>query len=122
MAQMDRATVKRKILHTWPEDFDEVMGMLDMIVDPFNASRPPSPRVQLGVLKLCEGDIDEIAGLVDLANIDYRDVLALAEYPEQHRGWSHSRTDLSAAERQAYDDAVARDREQYLAWLNKPGV
>ena len=96
--------------------------MLDMIVDPFDASRPPAPRVQLGVLKLCEGDIGAIAGLVDLANTDYPDVLSIAEYPEQHRAKWFNRPDLDPVERQAYDDIVARDREQYVSWLRKPGV
>ena len=121
MATDGRTLVKRKVMHTWPDDFEEVIGMLDMI-ELQRGWTTELLRVQLGVLKLCEGDIDEIAGLVDLATTDFRDVLVWAEYPEQFRWSLKNRGVRNPKEHKAYRDAVARDREQYLAWLRKAGV
>ena len=41
------------------------------------------PRVQLAILALAEGDMDDVRKLVQVAREDYRDVLYWAEYPEE---------------------------------------
>ena len=119
--QIDRQTVERKTAHTWPDHVDEVMVLLDRI-DVHGAPAAELVRVQLAVLKLCEGNRDEIGELVEMASRDYRDALAYAEYPEQMRWGFVTVAELDKAEQQAYRKAVKRDRERYLAWLAKDGV
>lgn len=40
-------------------------------------------RVHLAIIHLSNGDPDELRRMVDVALIDYRDVLFWAEYPEE---------------------------------------
>ena len=89
------------------EDSRELRALLAAVGD------PPSPRLQLGVLKLSEGDADKLKENIELARIDYRDVLAYAEYPEQMRAgpgkWKPGERGL--------DELRRRDRAQYEARL-----
>ena len=121
MAADGRTLVKRKVMQTWPDEFGHVTGMLARI-DTHGGSAEVLARVQLAVLKLSEGRRDQIADLVEMASIDYRDVLVGAEYPEQMRWGFVTLADLGPAEQKAYREAMARDRERYVAWLGKPGV
>lgn len=41
-------------------------------------------RVQLAILAMANGDLNELRRMVDVANMDYRDALAWAEYPEEY--------------------------------------
>ena len=45
-------------------------------------------RVRLAVLKLAEGDLDKLERNTMLAQQDYRDVLAAAEYPNTIGAWN----------------------------------
>jgi hypothetical protein len=73
-----------------------------------------SPRVQLAILKLSEGDPEKLLHYVQAARIDYRDVLAWAEYPEQLRS-GKTRFNASLDE---YEAMLERDRRQYESWLD----
>jgi hypothetical protein len=74
-------------------------------------------RVQLAVLKLCEGATDRVPDLVAAARRDYRDVLMWAEYPEEGRSmWTIAR-DLSLEEQERLAAVRRRDRVQYEQWL-----
>ncbi|MBU0981531.1 hypothetical protein KKC94_02455 [Patescibacteria group bacterium] len=42
-------------------------------------------RVFLSVLKCSEGDLGEAKELIKAANVDYRDVISMGEYPEQYK-------------------------------------
>lgn len=119
--RIDRDTVKWKVGHTWPDHLEEVMAMLDGI-DVHGANAETLARVQLAVLMQCEGNRDNIPGLVEMASRDYRDALVGAEYPDQMRWGFVTVADLDKAEQWAYRQAVKQDRERYLAWLNKDGV
>jgi hypothetical protein len=71
-------------------------------------------RVQLAILRVCEGRRDRLEKLVRMGKQDHRDVLARAEYPEQLR------TGFVGMRQLSYEDAEAmrrRDRQQYLEWL-----
>jgi hypothetical protein len=72
-------------------------------------------RVQLAILKLSDGDPDKLIYNIELAEIDYRDVLAGAEYPEQ---MDSGATAYNSAPKE-YEAILARDREQYLSWLSE---
>jgi hypothetical protein len=94
------------------ENPDDVMEILDLYgVESYERERD---RVQLAILKLCEGSQEKLLHYLDVAKNDYRDVLAWAEYPDAMR--------LSVAETDALDtqsrrELEERDRQQYLVWL-----
>jgi hypothetical protein len=75
-------------------------------------------RVRLAALKLAAGNLEALRRHIDTARMDFRDVLAAAEYPEATRVWT--RIDrLSPEERQQiYDD----DWRQYEGWLTRPNA
>jgi hypothetical protein len=74
-------------------------------------------RVRLAVLKLGAGDIAALRTAMEMALEDYRDVLAVAEYPGYDKLVRPSAA-LSEDERQRIIDA---DWQQYSAWLKRPG-
>jgi hypothetical protein len=71
-------------------------------------------RVQLAIIKLSQGQTDRLEELVGMANRDYRDVTAYAEYPEETRTGFVAMRHLSAGQAEAIRQ---RDRRQYQAWL-----
>jgi hypothetical protein len=66
-------------------------------------------RVALACLKLSGGDPVKLQAAVDAALLDYRDVLAWAEYPRQMRLGPNAPAD--AVQRARRDDA-----EEYRRW------
>lgn len=84
-----------------------VMRLLEQYGEP--DSRPY--RVRVAILKLSDGRLDQLETYVRLAQQDFRDVLAEAEYPEALRQpmW---RLPAEAARR-----IREADRAQFLAWL-----
>ena len=64
-------------------------------------------RLQLAMLKNADGDILRLAQQVQLAEIDFRDVLAQAEYPRQSQTPPGEIT----------EDMQLEDRRDYEAWL-----
>lgn len=69
-------------------------------------------RVRLAILKLAGGDLTSIDKQVDAANVDYRDTLAAAEYPEYSK--LRPGVDPESAEAKR---AIEADRQQYLDWI-----
>ena len=72
-------------------------------------------RVRLAVLKLARGDLQALRCEIDVAKIDYRDVLAYAEYPEYMQKASPS-GGLAKIERERI---IRADWTQYQSWLNR---
>jgi|SRR5215472_89856 len=72
-------------------------------------------RVQLAALKLADGNREKLLSNIEAAKRDYRDILAIAEYPEYHR--------TGFRVRELTDDDQARiidgDWQQYEGWLRK---
>lgn len=73
-----------------------------------------SPRVQLAILKLAHGDLDEIKKAGDAAVQDLRDVLSWAEYPRYTReiGFDDVPDEFER-------EVIASDWKQYQEWLRK---
>ena len=69
-------------------------------------------RVQMAILKLANGNIDELSRLVKIAKKDYRDVIALAEYPEEMK-----LNNVKEIDEKELESIRKRDRRQYLDWL-----
>jgi hypothetical protein len=71
-------------------------------------------RVYAAALKLAKGDIALLTKYVDKANNDYRDIIALSEYPN----YSSYAFDDNLSDEQA-KQLIDADWNQYEAWLNK---
>jgi hypothetical protein len=72
-------------------------------------------RVWSAILKLADKDIDKIAGLVEKAKNDYRDVLAPAEYPIFWKMGFLKEGELSSKERNNFRKV---NWTQYQEWFN----
>jgi len=110
-SSIDRATVRRIIVRVYPGDRGrDILNVLDQYgTEPHESERD---RVQLAILKLCEErSLAGPSALVDAAKRDYRDVLAMAEYPLQSKLPPGVVDAATLAARRA-------DRDQYLRWLN----
>ncbi len=71
--------------------------------------------MRIAALKLAAGDIEKLRSGFQVANIDYRDVLAAAEYSAYHTAYNQIRH-LS---KQDVDRIIAEDWDQYQQWLYK---
>ena len=72
----------------------------------------PKARVRLAILKLADGHLDRLLDLTQVAITDFRDVLALAEYPRYYREvWGGNATE--EGKRAIVED----DWRQYHEWL-----
>jgi len=113
MTVASRKKVLQKIGQYWPAvDAEEVMDVLNGYGG--QSSGRGRARVQLAILKLSAGRRERLPELVRMAQGDYRDVLAYAEYPEEMRLGFVGMRELSPEEARAVRQ---RDREQYLEWL-----
>lgn len=71
-------------------------------------------RVRLAVLKLAGGRLEGVREALEVANRDYRDVIAWAEYPElMELGF----VGVGELEEEAVRELKERDAGQYEAWL-----
>jgi hypothetical protein len=69
-------------------------------------------RVRLAILKLGGSDLAAIDRQVEAAGVDYRDILAQAEYPAYSR--LPPGIDPAGSKARA---AISSDRRQYLDWM-----
>jgi len=68
-------------------------------------------RVQLDILKLANGKMDELQQAIKSAKSDYRDIISMAEYPS-------SRWDTFKLPAEEKKQIYSKDWQQYLAWAN----
>lgn len=109
------STRKALVVHIFRKEFgtDPEADDLFVLLQTYKGAEPA--RVHLAILKLSGGDPEKLQHNIEAAKIDYRDVLAWAEYPEQmNTGASsfNSSSEVIAAIR-------TRDRDQYQAWLSE---
>jgi hypothetical protein len=72
-------------------------------------------RVRLAALKLANGDLAKLRSTINRAKLDYRDVLAPAEYPKFMQEGMRFRRLRSRDRELIYTD----DWQQYERWLKK---
>jgi hypothetical protein len=103
-----REDVKRIVRREFPaQNEDEILKLLDSYgTESYHRERE---RVQLAVLKLAEGNIDDLLHYLSAAIVDYRDVLIWAEYARAN--------DYPASEKETHDRL---DREEYQSWFERP--
>lgn len=80
-----------------------------------NASPKNLERIRLAVLKLSAGDLAELRHNVELAKVDWRDPIVLAEQPE---AWAVGLAEYATLDDQSRAAIAERDQRQYAAWLN----
>jgi hypothetical protein len=110
---VSRDDVVRKVGELFPDS--ERASMLRLL-DRYPGDTPEGrARVQLAILKLAKGQTADLKDWVDVACVDFRDVLASAEYPRQFK---LSFVDFDALPAPDRARIVAEDRAEYLAWLD----
>jgi hypothetical protein len=72
-----------------------------------------SHRVHLGMLKLAGGSLEKLRLTLEMANSDFRDVLASAEYPN----YSELVNPAAPPEPAKMEQIIAQDWSQYEEWL-----
>ena len=113
--EFTRELVIKKINQIFPKkDLVRILDILDLYG--VNQYEPVRERVQLAVLKLCEGKEDEVRKLIELAKIDHcEDVLWPAEEPFLSK---IKRIDIIKMSEEEIKRIQEKDRKQYLGWLN----
>jgi hypothetical protein len=77
-------------------------------------NRPGSPRVRLAILKLANGNLDQLKRFTNSAIGDFRDVVSQAEYPRYSAEIGFDRV-AAKVERSVID----HDWKQYCEWLER---
>jgi hypothetical protein len=77
-------------------------------------NRPGSPRVRLAILKLANGDVEQLEKYTKTAIDDFRDVVSQAEYPRYTAEIGFDRV-AAKIKRAVIDD----DWKQYCEWLER---
>ena len=118
-------TVSRKVRSLFPPDSHaDAIRLLEKECGrnlPLHENADPQKleRVRLAVVKLSRGNLAELRNQIDVAKIDWRDVLGMAEQPEAFKLSLVALSKLDAESRAALN---ARDRKQYDEWLHNGSV
>lgn len=86
---------------------DDLTALLNQYAD------SEADRVKLAILKLSNGDIEELKHCLEMTKVDYRDVLLYAEYPHCAKVRLDRLTDREKAE------IFRKDWLQYRQWLDR---
>ena len=95
------------------DNFHKVISMLNEY-GAEDRQREPD-RVRLAVLKLANGNIEELKRFLGWAKCDYRDVLSPAEYPMASEIWFR----MEKMIKEDIETIFQQDWEQYEYWLEK---
>lgn len=109
-----REVVEAKVKSLFPhEDPAEILKLLDDGVPSFGGLE----RKQLDLLKLSNGNLDQLRHYIEVANSerDFTKITQLAEYPESSQRDLHDK-DLFWS---PHKREIERDFKQYLNWLKK---
>ena len=108
------ADIERVVRRDFPQaQVDDVLAILaEYGTEIWHKERE---RVRLAALKLASGNLGKLRSTIDRAKLDYRDVLAPAEYPKFMREGLRFRRLRSRDRERIYID----DWQQYERWLKK---
>ncbi len=111
---VSRADVERVVRRDFPaEAFSEVIAILDAYgVKDYEREKD---RIQLAVLKLARGCLQNLRREIDGAQCDYRDTLLSAEYP----GYGKRMFKLDKASEEEKRRVIDADWKQYNDWLSR---
>ncbi len=109
--KVNASDVLRVIKRDFPDcESEDIIGMLGK----YTAKEPS--RVHLAALKLSEGHIEKLRRYIQVAILDFRDVISPAEYPKFHDVGFGSLNQLNEKEIEKMKKA---DWNQYQEWLTK---
>ena len=110
--KISNSDIKRIIKRDFPYlEFNEIEGILQMYK---SESKEGRNRIFASILKLSDGQLELVKKFVSKANYDFRDIIALSEYPNYSE--------------YAFDDDLSEQKKQQLInddwcqfehWLNK---
>jgi len=111
MSNAANEILERKLRSLFPEQAEDVVRLLLQYGREENDREPA--RVRLAIVKLSGGNYDKVQEYIHAAKVDYRDVLAWAEYPEElgSRSWELSTEETGKIR--------GRDLDQYKQWLDE---
>ena len=117
--EITREDIERLVRRDYPADVvQDVMRMLEEYgVEGWH--REPE-RVRAAILKLSRGKLENVRQNVETARMDYRDVLAYAEYPRYFR--EPGVDAMPAAEQEKIIEADWKDYQDWLHREAKPGA
>jgi hypothetical protein len=75
------------------------------------------PRVRTAILKVAGSNLDEIERCTKIACCDYRDILCMAEYPNQAGQW-----ELKDKNPDKYKKLVQKDLKEHKEWIERINV
>ena len=111
MIEYNRDLVIGKVRQCFPNEvLEEIMSILDLYGSELYEKE--RERIQIAIIKVSEGNLDKLRESVKAAKLDFRDVLAWAEYPEEMSQYTWNIHD-----KEALNTIRNRDRRQYLEWL-----
>lgn len=105
--------VARKARAVFPPE--QVMSALKLLA---GYAGPDRVRVQLAMLKLCAGSLEQLELQLSVADVDHEDAIRFAERPREAVLWDTQLEAMAPAERNALRQ---EDRDEYLAWLEAEG-
>jgi hypothetical protein len=113
--QVSRDDVLRIVRRDFPQEVHaDVIEALDRYgTESWHLERD---RVQLAVLRLSAGSVTEVSKYIDLARVDFRDVIAPAEYPQFWKLGFVGIDSLNATQLRRLKDS---DWARYDAWLRQ---
>lgn len=115
MTKYKRDLVLTKIKKIFPHEAPStIMSILDLC-NSSDKNEEGRVRIQLAILKLCQGKIDKLKHYIEIAKSDYRDVIGPAEYP---RAWKIGFVGTSKLDKSARQRLIEEDLRQYQDWLN----
>jgi hypothetical protein len=108
-----RDMVLRKLRQTFPaEQVDAALHSIDAYGSlPHHGSE--RERVQLAAIRLSEGKVERLRELMQVAAIDFRDLLLDAEYRRE----SDLPIEIQIEDGEAVKSARTADRLEYMKWL-----
>jgi len=108
-----QSILEQKLLKLFPDEAQRHEVQQDLARYGTAGHEREAVRVRIAILKLAGTDKSRVRYFVNLAKLDYRDILGPAEYPAQMRSptWR-----LPESEKQPL---IQQDLEQYEKWLRK---
>jgi hypothetical protein len=109
-----REVVERKVRSSFPnQDHAKILQLLDDEVPPFWGLE----RMQLNVLKLSNGNLDQLNHYISVARSerDFMKVIELSEYPESSRIDIDDKDNFGTEHKRL----IERDFRQYINWLKQ---
>lgn len=108
--QITEIILERIIKRDFRDNFTQVKNKLKQIKSDSESGRN---RISADVLKLANGNLKAVEKYIELSNIDFRDLISLAENPRC------SELGFEAMEKPGIEKVFIEDWEEYTEWLNK---